>query len=133
MYILKGWTETEEGLEDFEFDFSLGLESKLSASQQKHCTGAYYGSKAEWMDNWIITALTGPWENWFRTLLCSRLQLYLLCEVKTGLTEPDGWICVGSRCTAGSLSGCRSGSKHPKCNFGRGKLHITGTDWHGST
>lgn len=59
-----------------------GLESKLSASQLKHCTGAYYGSKAEWMDNWIITALIGLWENWFRTLLCSRLQLYLLCEVK---------------------------------------------------
>jgi len=110
-----------------------GLESKLSASQLKHGTGAYYGSKAEWMDNWIITALTGPWEKWLRTLICSSLQLYLLCGAKTGSFEGAGWVCGGSRCSAASPSGCCLGPKRPKCDFGRGKLYITGMDWHGRT
>lgn len=110
-----------------------GLETKLSASQLKHCTSTYYGRKAEQTDNWIITALTGPWENWFRTLVCSRLQLCLLREVKTDSAEPDVWICVGYHCTAGFLFGCHSGPKHPKCNFGRGRLYITRMRGHGST
>lgn len=99
------------------------MEGKISASQLKHCTGAYDGYRAEWMDNWIITALMEPWENWSTSLLCSRLQLCLLPEVE--VAEPHGGIVLAL--TALLLS------KHPKCSSGTGKFCRTGMDWLGST
>lgn len=59
-----------------------------------------------------------PWENFFRSLLCSRLQLCLLCDVE--VAEPPGAIVLAV--TALLLS------QHPKCSSGAGKLCRTGMD-----
>lgn len=59
-----------------------------------------------------------PWENWSRSLLCSRLQLFLLYEVE--VAEPQEGIVLAV--TALMLS------KHPKCSSGAEKLCRTGMD-----